>query len=46
MCFLELTVRKISDYYLELSEGLTSILPHFSWILLSQSKVNLQNRKI
>ena len=35
MCFLEFTVRKISDCYLKLPEGQTPLVPHFAWILLT-----------
>ena len=39
MCFLELGVRKISDCYLKLPQERTPIVPHFSWILLTDSQI-------
>ena len=46
MCFLELAVRKISDCYLKLPQELTPIVPHLSWILLTDSKIKEKIVKI
>ena len=37
--FLELAIRKTSDYYLKLPWEQTPIAPHFSWIFLTDSQI-------
>ena len=39
MYFLKLAVWKISDCYLKLPEEQTPIVPHFSWIFLTDSQI-------
>ena len=43
MCFLKLTVRKTSDYYLKLPWGWILIEPRCSWILPTDSQITLKN---
>ena len=38
-CFLELTVRKVSDLFSEASLRVNLIVPHFSRIFLTDSQV-------
>ena len=46
MYFLQLTVRKILDYYLKLTSGWTPDWPHFSWVLLTETQVKQKIVKI
>ena len=39
MCILVLAVRKISDCYLNFTYEGTPIVPHISWILLTDSQI-------
>ena len=42
--FLELAVRKISDCYLKLPQEQTPIVPHFSWILATDSQMKKNSK--
>ena len=45
MSFLELAARKISVCYLKLPQERTPIVPHFSWILVTDSQIKEKTLK-